>query len=141
MNTVTVNLSKMFAGLDPWDCSNSAVNMGPHAGTLTWENCERVVESSVTWCITHPHIIADEMSELAKSWGAFSDEEIDQMSQADLLALFVQTVAGELRNATNVDDVGVEDCWGASDAFYHIVHMTSAAESNGERIADIYLGS
>ena len=44
MDTIKVNLTKMFSYREPWDCSNSVANLGDRAGELTWACALEVAE-------------------------------------------------------------------------------------------------
>jgi hypothetical protein len=107
---ITADVTLMFQGSEPWDCSNSVANLGDQAGRLTWESAKDVVGADVPAWLLCPHADAcEEMRQWCKETGAWDREEIADMSDATLLGIFVQNVASELRMLGS-DDHELDEC-------------------------------
>lgn len=106
--TITVNLAKMFAHVEPWDCSNSEANLGPCAARYTWSAAQEVAKDWRSWL--RPATKAgfedacDAMGSWARSTGAWDKSEIDTWPDLDFLALLVQNIASEIRQCEGCDD-------------------------------------
>jgi hypothetical protein len=114
---ITINITKMFSHREPWDCSNSVVNLGPLAAELTWQCAMEVAAQalrdsednwrgfeSVTTCV-------DGIKSWSKDAGAWDREEIEAWTDQECLALLVQNVASDLRQlgSDDLDFAGVVD--------------------------------
>ncbi len=109
MTTITANLDRMFLGNEPWDCSNSAANLGDQAGRLTWMCAMSVAAAHESWLVSPLADAVDGMKEWAGEAGAWDRDEIEEWSNVEALAIFVQNVAGELR-LLGADDLEIAEC-------------------------------
>lgn len=100
---VRFNATKMFAHREPWDCSNSIANLGERAGALTWGCAMEVASAHERWLLSDLDATIDAIREDAAGYGAWDREEIAAWSDLDCLALFVQFVAGDLRELGSDD--------------------------------------
>ena len=95
---ITFDATALFAHHSPWDCSNSMANLGPRVAELTWDNAMKVAACHTEWLLSPTLSEAAEIvNEWAKSVGAWDETERAGWSDLDCLALFVQNVAGDLR--------------------------------------------
>ena len=100
MQNTEIDVSPLFAahGFAPWDCCNPVASLGPNAGKLTWQASQRAASSL---------ILTEGQKESFRDWvrsaGAWSDEEIASWSDAELTALCVQWVAGDIREGFGDD--------------------------------------
>lgn len=107
--TIKANVSRMFLHHEPWDVSNSVLNLGPDAGRLTWENAQEIAESWDSWLVSDLEDANDEIEGWARETGAWTEEELAKWPSEEVLALFVQNVASELR-LIGSDDLSLEEC-------------------------------
>lgn len=110
MTTIKANVSKMFSHRDPWDCSNSAANLGPNAGQLTWDCALEVAENASEWLLSPVSDACEGIQEWARDTGAWDADEIAAWPDTHCLALFVQNVASELRDHLDSDNQGLTEC-------------------------------
>lgn len=76
--------------------SASKVEMGDHAGSITWNNA---VVSSLEHQILDTEDKRDAFRAHVKGFGAWSDEEIAAWSPQELNALLIQMISGDIREA------------------------------------------
>ncbi len=142
MSTIRVNITKMFAYHNPWDCSNSIANMGANAGRITWDNAMLVARDVTEWLPdtdTNEPIACEEIRSWAKETGAWDAEEREGWTETECLALIVQNVASDLMNA---GFEGEPDCAEDLTAFAeheasYIMHMEIV---DGDVFAHLYFG-
>lgn len=100
MNDTEIDVSPLLAspGFDPWDCSNSAANLGQNAGELTWQASQRHAPALV---------LTEGQKEAFRAWvrssGGWTREEIEAWTDAELTALCVQWIAGDIREGFGDD--------------------------------------
>ena len=100
MNDTEIDVSPLLAspGFDPWDCSNSVANLGQDAGKLTWQASQRAASAL---------ILTEGQKEAFRDWvrssGGWDEEEVDAWSEAELTALCVQWIAGDIREGFGDD--------------------------------------
>ena len=94
MNDTEIDCSALLASpsYDPWDCFNSVANLGQNAGELTWRASQRHA----------PALVLSEgqkeaFREFVRDSGGWDEEEIAARSEAELTALCVQWIAGDIR--------------------------------------------
>jgi hypothetical protein len=99
MNTSEIDITALVndTAFDPWNLSNSRANLGDNAGTLTW-NASKAVARDTEPCPL-PEASEDEFKDFVRSSGGWDDEEIAAWSHEELVALFVQWVAGDIQEA------------------------------------------
>lgn len=105
MTTITADVSKMFDAHDPWDVSNSIANLGQRAGEITWENALEIARKRDEWLRSPVEEACEGMREWCRDTGAWDEDELAGYTVDDLLGMFVQNVAGELRGYLKADDV------------------------------------
>ena len=100
MQNTEINVSPLLAspGFDPWDCSNSAANLGQDAGKLTWQASQRHAAS-----LTLTEGQKEAFRDWVRSSGGWDDEEIASWDDAELTALCVQGIAGDVREGFGDD--------------------------------------
>ena len=100
MQDTEIDVSPLLAspGFDPWDCSNSAANLGQNARELSWRASQRHAPALV---------LSEGQKEAFRDWvhssGDWTREEIETWSDADLTALCVQWIAGDVREGFGDD--------------------------------------
>ena len=110
MSTIEANVSRMFYRIEPWDCSNNAATMGDRVGEITWGNALSIARDHAEWLKTPLSDACAAMAEWARSTGAWTKDEIEAWRDVELLALFVQNVASELRTCLEADDHELNEC-------------------------------
>lgn len=115
-----VDITEFFNG-ETWEFSGSIATHGPNAGPQTWANAKKEAESSPLLKTVDE---LDDMRHWAEETGAWSEEEIAAWSMVELNALFIQLVAGHMREA-GLDNIELDDdeAWakyekGAEDSCY-----------------------
>lgn len=153
MTDIKVNLTKMFSEREPWDCSNSAMNLGPDAGKITWENALLVARDATEWLGLNGYDLArdgtvgeacEEIRAWAKETGAWDKEERDGWTETECLALLVQNVASDLMNlgfeAVPNCAADVELCSAHCHECSYIMHMEMTSDGSGDIVATLYFG-
>tara|TARA_R110002126_G_scaffold62991_11_gene161806 strand:+ start:1108 stop:1533 length:426 start_codon:yes stop_codon:yes gene_type:complete len=121
---MTIDITKHWMDSNHWLISNSVANLGNEAAAQTWA---KAVEASEL----HPIITKDnedEVKDYLRSFGAWSDEEIDGYSQTELGAFIYQEVSAEhnrIHEGEHMGDDGEID-WAAvyaDDESYCPIHF------------------
>lgn len=91
-----INISKFFEECAPMDYSASVAEIGQDAGRATWSAaCDDAPD--------YDHLNTEEKREAFRAhvgdFGAWSDDEIAAWSDDEIAALFLQMVAGDIREA------------------------------------------
>lgn len=87
---------------DPWCLCNSRANLGQDAASITWRNALELARAKAP----NPLDTDDKREafrEFVKSSGGWSEAEIAAWSDAELNALFVQWLAGDVRETFGED--------------------------------------
>lgn len=113
---IEANVSRMFESVEPWDCSNNAFNLGQNVGQLTWRAALSVADNAESWLLSDRDRTVEGTREWARESGGWSREEIAAWTDRECLALFVQNIAGELRDNLNADEVELAECARIYDA-------------------------
>ena len=94
MQDTEIDVSPLLAspGFDPWNCCNSVANLGQDAGKLTWQASQRFAPALV---LTEGQ--KEAFRDFVRSSGGWDDEETAAFSDADLTALCVQWISGDVR--------------------------------------------
>ena len=100
MNDTEIDVTPLLAspGFDPWDCCNSAANLGQNAGKLTWQASQRAAAA-----LTLTEGQKEAFRDFVRSSGGWDDEEIASWDDAELTALCVQWIAGDVREGFGDD--------------------------------------
>jgi hypothetical protein len=89
------------------DCSllsASAMELGPNAGRITWQNCtDHFAPSEGTNPLLVPAVHCDEIVDYFLEYGAWSREELEAHSVEELNALVLQEVAATVREIESFD--------------------------------------
>lgn len=102
---IRANASKMFATIEPCYVSGSRFELGDGAADITWRNALRIADNEDRWLLSDKSEAVEDMRQWARATGAWGDEEL---SDRDLMGLFAQNIASELRDM-GADDVHLED--------------------------------
>jgi hypothetical protein len=89
------------SSFDAWDLSNSRANLGDNAGEITWNNSKKLATELRPSPL--PKESYDDFKSFVRSSGGWSQEEIDAWTEQELVALFVQWVAGDIQQAFGYD--------------------------------------
>ena len=100
MKDTEIDVTPLLAspGFDPWDCSNSVANLGQNAGKLAWQASRSFAPALV---LTEGQ--KDAFRDWVRSSGGWDDEETAAFSEAELTALCVQWIAGDVRESFGDD--------------------------------------
>ena len=100
MQDTEIDVSPLLAspGFDPWNCSNSCANLGQNAGKLTWQASRRAASALI---LTEGQ--KEAFRDFVRSSGGWDEEEVDAWSEAELTALCVQWIAGDIREGFGDD--------------------------------------
>ena len=100
MQDTEIDVTPLFAspGFDPWNCSNSAANLGQDAGKLTWR-----ASQSFASALTLTEGQKEAFRDFVRSSGGWGDEEIALWTDAELTALCVRWIAGDVREGFGDD--------------------------------------
>ena len=91
-----IDITTFFTTADPFDFSHSIAEGGQNAGKETW--AAAVAEGTSTPLLTTPDQL-EAMREWVNDFGAWSAEEIAAWTDAEVNALFIQFVSGDIREA------------------------------------------
>jgi hypothetical protein len=92
-----IDISRLFMGdFAPMDYSASAAELGQDAGRITWAHA---MEDAEGFSILNTPDKLDAFRAHVKGFGSWSDEEIAGWTQQECNALFLQMVAGDIREA------------------------------------------
>ena len=91
-----LNITKVFNAIAPMDYSASVAEIGATAGADTWR---AAVDDSPDYMLLDDDEKREAFKGLIKGFGAWSPEEIAAWSDVELNALFLQMIAGDMREA------------------------------------------
>jgi hypothetical protein len=83
----------------PFDLSNNRATLGDNAGKLTWDASKECATDEETPCLLNTEEKRDAFRAFVRGFGAWDDEEIAAWDDAELYALFLQWIAGDIREA------------------------------------------
>ena len=141
---ITINLSKLFALREPWDCSNSVGNLGPRAGELTWGCAMELAAEHAQWLTSDLSDALEAIRANAGACGAWDREDIAQWPAQECLAYLVQCLATDLRMCGS-DDNDLAECL----EYYQVTNWDAECEyptaslyagADGDVMADWYGG-
>lgn len=102
-----IEITHLFAedsAFVPFDLSNNRATLGDNAGELTWN---AAVETSAEIVLLNTDERKDAFRDFVQSSGGWTREEIDAWTDAELNALLLQWIAGDVREA--FDDADFAD--------------------------------
>jgi hypothetical protein len=91
--TMEINITSLL-DLDAFDLSHSQMEGGPNAGPNTWK--ASLSQAEETPLLDTPEKL-QAMRDFARSSGGWDQEEIDAWTPTEINALFLQWVAGDIR--------------------------------------------
>lgn len=100
-----INITNFYNEAAPMDYSASVAEIGANAGRDTW-NAAKDDASFFQFLDTEEKV--DAFKRFVRESGGWSQEEIDSWSVRELNALFLQWIAGDIRECLEWD---VEDVW------------------------------
>lgn len=89
-----LNITKFFNEARPSCYSASAVEIGNDAGRITWENA---VDAAEEYNLLDDDAKRNAFRKFAADFGAWSEEEIAAWTDAELNALLIQFISGDMR--------------------------------------------
>jgi hypothetical protein len=86
-----IDITSFFATVTPRELSGSVAEMGVHAGAITWV-------ASCAASVRHPLLTTDDQREAFVEWvDGTGFEGVSDLCKVELNALFLQWIAGDLR--------------------------------------------
>lgn len=96
-NPNEVDVTEFFNSTCARDYSASVAEIGENAGPITWRNA--MGASASAWLLLRDDETRDQFKRYIHGFGAWSDDEVAAWSDVELNALFIQFVAGDIREA------------------------------------------
>lgn len=91
-----INITRFFNEAAPMDYSASVAEIGNNAGADTWR---AACEDAPDWNLLDTDEKREAFKDHIRGFGAWGDDEIAAWSDTELNALFMQLVAGDMREA------------------------------------------
>lgn len=91
-----LDITAFFNGARPADYSASVMELGEHAGEITWN---RALVAARRWNLLDTPDKQAAFRAYVRSFGAWSAAEIEGLSLSELNALLIQLIAGDIREA------------------------------------------
>jgi len=91
-----LNITEVFNAIAPRDYSASVAEIGANAGAHTWR---AAVDDSPDYMLLGTEEKREAFRDHIKGFGAWSDEEVAAWPDVELNALFLQMIAGDMREA------------------------------------------
>lgn len=108
---MNIDITQFTKEAAPRDYSASVMEIGADAGPATWRAaCEDAADYGPM--LSTPDQL-EAMRDHARGFGAWDDDEIAAWSDNELNALFIQLVAGDIREADFNNDPFTEEWWPA----------------------------
>lgn len=98
-----INITLFYNTANPATYSASAAELGDNAGRITWDNA--VQRSTLGSMLLDTPDKLEAMRKWAVSTGAWSAKEVTNWSDVEVNALFIQLVAGDMREMQEMDGV------------------------------------
>jgi len=102
-----LDITRFFTEADPFTYSHSRMEAGDNACRNTWDSA---VADAPEWNHLDTEEKREAFRDYVKGFGAWTVEEIAAWDNAELEALFLQMVSGDIREA-DLDDVEDEEQW------------------------------
>ena len=94
-----INITEFFNDAEPSHYAASCMELGDDAGAITWQNA---LEAADDFMLIDDDEKREALREHIRAFGAWEDDEIANGDHAELNALFIQMVSGDIRE-TGVD--------------------------------------
>lgn len=105
-----LDITDFFTNEDAYNFSASAFEMGDSAGVITWNNSLKTAPAYYDWLDTK-----DNARDIIRDWfgqfGAWEKSDIAAWTDRELLALLVQFIAGDIREAGLDNDLFEDIDW------------------------------
>lgn len=95
-----LNITRFFREATPMDYSASKAEIGQNAGADTWR---AACDDSADYMVLDDDEKREAFREFVRSAGAWSEEEIAAWGDAELNALCIQWIAGDMREVPDVE--------------------------------------
>jgi len=104
-----INITQFFNDCEPGSYSASCLELGANAGNITWGNAMQAAAYRTTALLDTAEKL-QAMRNWARSSGGWNDVEIAAWDATELNALFIQLVAGDMREKDDMswDEYQVE---------------------------------
>jgi len=113
-----LDITDFFQTEEPYNFSASCFEMGDNAGTITWNNAKKEAENYLYWLDTKAYN-GTECRDVLRYWfgqfGAWEKDEIAGWNDQELIALLIQFISGDIRDAGLDNDHWSEIDWEASE--------------------------
>jgi len=102
-----LNVTRYFANgeNDPYYMSNSVANLGNNAAKITWNNCMEASDGDL--------LTSEEACQEARNWlrsfGAWSDDEINSWTETELEAFILQDAASGINEIVEIYERDYDD--------------------------------
>ena len=83
----------------PFDLSNNVATLGDDAGKLTWDASKECAMDDEMPCLLDSEEKREAFRVFVRGFGAWEEEEIAAWDDVELYALFLQWIAGDIREA------------------------------------------
>jgi hypothetical protein len=94
--TMEIDVTNFFTMAAPSDYSASCAEIGQDAGRVTWQ---AAIEDSEYYLMLDSEYSRDAFKNYVREFGAWDDADIAALSDIELNALFMQFVAGDIRES------------------------------------------
>lgn len=111
----------------PFDMSNNAATLGDDAGQLTWSASLECAQDCDTPSLLDTEEKREAFRDFVRSSGGWTRDEIGAWSDAELYALFLQWIAGDIREAFGDADFSDWD-WDEYEADESLCHRLFRAD-------------
>lgn len=122
-----LDITDFFKTCTPFELSASQAEMGAQAGRLTWQNSMKAAETTQ---LLNSEDAREAFKAFVRSSGGWTQPEIDAWTEQQLNALFLQWIAGDMRQ------LGIED--GSADIDWTAI---GERQKEGSAPSNIFLGS
>ena len=99
-----LKITKYFEENDPYYMSGSVANLGSNAGSITWNNSLSASDGAL--------LTSDEDCQETRDWirsfGAWSDDEINSWTKTELEALILQDAASRINEIVEIYEMDYE---------------------------------
>ena len=96
-----IDITEFVTNEEPYEFSGSIAERGPNAGPQTWANASQEAQRK-------PLLTTEDQLDAMRQWvkesGGWDKAERDAMSPADLNAMFIQLISGDMR------EMGLNEC-------------------------------